>query len=136
MTPSIPLQYAWRVETAGFLLLLGLGLIFYFLPSMIASTRRVQHSGGILAVNLFFGWTVLGWIAALIWALVEERETPVAPVATGRRQTWFGYSEPRNPESPESIPGVAASKKCPKCAEMVKKDAVICRFCRYEFMAD
>lgn len=26
-----------------------------------------------------------------------------------------------------------AEKKCPKCAEMVKKEALICRFCKHEF---
>jgi hypothetical protein len=84
------------VATVGALILIGFGLAFYFLPAMIAATRRVEHSGGIFAVNLFFGWTVLGWIAALIWAVVEKRETPAVPVATGRRETWFGYSEPRD----------------------------------------
>jgi len=28
---------------------------------------------------------------------------------------------------------VAGLKKCPQCAEEVKKEALICRFCRYEF---
>ena len=38
-------------------------LFFYLLPSMIASIRNVEHGGAIVAVNVFFGWTVLGWIA-------------------------------------------------------------------------
>lgn len=29
--------------------------------------------------------------------------------------------------------GTGDWKKCPKCTESVKKDAVICRFCKYEF---
>lgn len=37
--------------------------------------------------------------------------------------------------SRESISGAAGSKKCPQCAELVKKEALICRFCRYEFKA-
>ena len=29
-----------------------------------------------LFINLVFGWTVLGWIAALIWAIVEAPKAP------------------------------------------------------------
>jgi cytoskeletal protein RodZ len=46
-------------------------LIFYFLPAVIASQRNTKHGGMIFLVNLVFGWTILGWIAALIWAIVE-----------------------------------------------------------------
>jgi hypothetical protein len=38
------------------------------------------------------------------------------------------------------IPGVpvhaGSTKMCPQCAEMVKAEAKICRFCRYEFPPD
>jgi hypothetical protein len=27
----------------------------------------------------------------------------------------------------------SGSKKCPRCAELVKREASICRFCRYDF---
>jgi uncharacterized BrkB/YihY/UPF0761 family membrane protein len=60
-------------------------LFFYLLPSMIASIRNVEHGGAIVAVNVFFGWTVLGWIAVLICAVVEKpREAPKAPTGPER----------------------------------------------------
>lgn len=34
----------------------------YFLPALIAYRRRVPRAGLILAANLAFGWTVIGWI--------------------------------------------------------------------------
>jgi len=48
------------------------GLLFcaglYFLPAIIAAVRHTHNSGGILLVNLFFGWTLIGWIVALVMA--------------------------------------------------------------------
>lgn len=35
-------------------------------------SRDVRHAGKIVLINVVFGWTVLGWIAALIWAIVEK----------------------------------------------------------------
>lgn len=77
------------------LMLLVGALVVYMLPSIIASIRKAGHDGAILMINLLFGWTVLGWIAALIWAVVEKPRKPYEPVIHGRKETWLGYSEPR-----------------------------------------
>lgn len=63
---------------AGIVLLI-LVVIFYFLPSVIAGTRNANHQGAIFFINLLFGWTILGWIAALIWAIVEAPEVVANP---------------------------------------------------------
>jgi hypothetical protein len=53
--------------------------IFYFLPAVIAWYRHASHFSGVLVLNLFTGWTLIGWIAAFIWACVsKEKETPTA----------------------------------------------------------
>lgn len=44
----------------------------YFMPAYIGFRKR--NGGAILFLNLFFGWTVVGWIAAFIWACVSTRE--------------------------------------------------------------
>ena len=61
----------------GFFLTLLL-LIFYFLPAIIACERRAQKSGMIFLINLALGWTVLGWIAAVIWAATDRVTEPAA----------------------------------------------------------
>jgi len=63
------------MEVASIFLLI-LILVFYFLPSVIASKRNTRHGGTIFLINLLFGWTILGWFAALIWAIVEGPEDP------------------------------------------------------------
>jgi Superinfection immunity protein len=69
-----------------------LGGCFYFLPTVISSIRHSEHSSGIFWVNCLFGWTVLGWIAALIWAVtekVEERVTTSLPLSAEQQATDF-----------------------------------------------
>ena len=48
-------------------LIFAIGL--YFLPAIIAAARRTHNSTGILLLNIFLGWTGIGWIFALVMAL-------------------------------------------------------------------
>lgn len=43
--------------------------LMYWLPTVIAIVRRTPSALGIAAINFFFGWTVIGWFLALVWAL-------------------------------------------------------------------
>lgn len=51
----------------GFVFLV-IGFVFYFLPTLNALRRKHMSSGAIFVVNLFLGWTCIGWIVALAWA--------------------------------------------------------------------
>ena len=42
----------------------------YFVPTVVAFRRRHPQIMAIVVLNLFLGWTLLGWLGALIWALV------------------------------------------------------------------
>lgn len=43
-------------------------LLCYFLPFLVALLRGHQNTVEIFILTLFFGWTFLGWIIALIWS--------------------------------------------------------------------
>ncbi|MGD0106172.1 MAG: superinfection immunity protein [Rhodopila sp.] len=43
-------------------------LFLYFLPAIIGSRRQISSSGALFFVNLFLGWTVLGWLFCILWA--------------------------------------------------------------------
>jgi hypothetical protein len=45
-------------------------LALYFLPFLVALARHNVSIGGIFVVNLLFGWTGIGWVLALVWALL------------------------------------------------------------------
>ncbi len=44
----------------------------YFVPSAIAFGRRKRKARTILTLNVFLGWTLLGWIVALALSLVRD----------------------------------------------------------------
>jgi hypothetical protein len=49
-------------------MLIWAALILYLVASMIAGMRSHHNGGAIFALNLLLGWTVLGWVAAFVWA--------------------------------------------------------------------
>lgn len=55
---------------AGFLLFIMavLLLVLYFIPSISAYRVGHHNKDAILMLNLFLGWTLLGWVAAAVWA--------------------------------------------------------------------
>lgn len=54
----------------------GIAILFlfglYFLPTIIAAARHKQNTMAIGALNFFLGWSFIGWIVALIWALSAD----------------------------------------------------------------
>ena len=64
---------------AGFWgIILLLGIIVYILPTAVAQHRHCTAFNGILVVNLFLGWTFIGWVVALAWAASGATEIPAA----------------------------------------------------------
>ena len=47
-------------------------LALYFLPSMIAYNRKVKSIGSLVVVNIFLGWTFIGWVVALSWSFTHN----------------------------------------------------------------
>ena len=50
----------------------GFGTALYFLPSIIALARSKRDTLAIFLLNLFLGWSVIGWFVALIWAAKND----------------------------------------------------------------
>jgi len=47
-------------------------LAVYFFPAIIAAVRGHHNQNAICVLNLFTGWSGLGWIAALVWACTNR----------------------------------------------------------------
>lgn len=60
--------------TTGIFILLAMGL--YFAPTIGAVLFKHRNVAAIGILNLFLGWTLLGWVAALVWAFTDNRKSP------------------------------------------------------------
>ncbi len=48
----------------------------YLLPWIVAWRRGNHNSAAIFVLNLLLGWTFLGWLIALVWAMVKPAPVP------------------------------------------------------------
>lgn len=51
-----------------------LPIVIYMFPTIIALARKKKNVGAIFILNFLLGWTLLGWIVALIWAVTYDHK--------------------------------------------------------------
>ena len=93
-------NYKWGCAVLTLLFL----TFFYFLPAIIGREKR--DAAGIFLLNLFVGWTVIGWVIALIWACTAEPHAHV-----------------------HFIPGPTAGRFCCQCGSLTYPGAHFCTAC-------
>lgn len=49
-----------------------MGLVFYFVPTIVAFSNGHKNKVAIFALNFFLGWTLIGWVGSLVWSLTRE----------------------------------------------------------------
>ena len=54
-----------------FILIIG---CIYFVPSFVAYANKKENAGAITILNVFLGWTLIGWVVALVWACCKDRK--------------------------------------------------------------
>lgn len=86
------------------------------------------------------GWLLILFIIVGIVTYVADKKGKVAPL-------WFIYAlfltpiafihvlltSPNAQELEQRAIESGKSKKCPKCAEVVRREASVCRFCGHDF---
>jgi hypothetical protein len=84
-------------------------LFFYFLPAFLA--RNKSNFTSILILNILAGWTFIGWIIALVWALSSDSQRPVRA----------------SPQPPQ--PAAGGSFFCTSCGQPCPPGARFCSSC-------
>ena len=54
--------------TTAFFVFLAILVGFYLIPTIIAWIRDHDQKVAITALNILLGWSVLGWVGALVWS--------------------------------------------------------------------
>lgn len=57
----------------GWVILVLIGAFLYFAPAIVAARRGHHNAQAICVVNLFLGWTFVGWVVSLAWAYTAPR---------------------------------------------------------------
>jgi hypothetical protein len=81
------------VTVAVILYIVPIFLVVYFLPAIIARSKNKRNRVDILALNLLLGWTLLGWLLALIWACrADPRRSAI--LRTADHEGWYDVRRP------------------------------------------
>lgn len=76
------------------LILVAFGLGLYFIPSIVALNRG-RETAGVILLNLFLGWTLIGWVAALVWA-ASGKSTNATPPPRASRANLLQALQPQS----------------------------------------
>ncbi|MGA9593844.1 MAG: superinfection immunity protein [Candidatus Acidiferrales bacterium] len=101
-------------------------VFLYFLPTFVGWNRH--DATGIFLVNFVLGWTVIGWVAAMIWACTPDMRVPVMAVA------GHAYAYPQSYAGPRPGAYTCASAKsnahfCSQCGAATQSGARYCTYC-------
>lgn len=46
-------------------------IFVYFVPTVVAVSKGRANAGAIVVLNILLGWTFVGWVVALVWAITD-----------------------------------------------------------------
>ena len=69
-------EFTTRFDTSDgkMIALMGAAILWYWIPTVIVMVRGASTGVFVALVNLFTGWTGLGWIVALVLSLLSPKE--------------------------------------------------------------
>lgn len=70
--PVFSFSYSYAGDAIMIILVALAAVFLYMLPTMVAISRKHRNTAPIAVVNVFFGWTLIGFVGCLAWALINS----------------------------------------------------------------
>jgi len=68
------------MESILILLLFIILLCIYYIPFLIAETRKIKNRTSVFWLNTFFGWSGIGWVALLFYSSLINKDDSISEV--------------------------------------------------------
>lgn len=71
LKPVFSFSYSYATDMIIVSLSVIAACFIYIIPTCVAASRRHRNTKAIAVLNLFFGWTLLGFVGCLVWSLIN-----------------------------------------------------------------
>lgn len=68
-------------------------IVIYFIPTFTAMSNHHRNTSGIFVLNIFLGWSLIGWVAALVWAISKSEPATVDSLESSDKNDGDNYSK-------------------------------------------
>lgn len=69
--PVFSFSYSYATDMIVVSLSVVAACFIYMIPTCVAASRQHRNTVAIAVLNLFFGWTLLGFVGCLVWSLIN-----------------------------------------------------------------
>ena len=71
INPVFSFSYSYATDMIIVSMSVVAACFIYMIPTCVAVSRKHRNTMAIAVLNLFFGWTLLGFVGCLVWSLIN-----------------------------------------------------------------
>lgn len=64
-----------KSKVTSLIFIIIITVLIYFIPTIVCLIRKHTYKFYIIFLNIILGWTLIGWIASLIWSFIDNKKT-------------------------------------------------------------
>lgn len=72
--PVFSFSYSYATDMIIVSMSVVAACFIYMIPTCVAASRKHRNTMEIAVLNIFFGWTLLGFVGCLVWSLINASD--------------------------------------------------------------